>query len=518
MVNWLKDALFYEIYPQSFYDTNADGIGDLQGITEKLDYIKNLGCNALWINPCFESPFHDAGYDISDYRKIAPRYGTNEDMKRLFEKAHEKGIRVLLDLVPGHTSIDHEWFRESMKSDDNKYAGRYIWVNTPWERFQGIENICGGLNGICERGTVAVNFFFTQPALNYGFAHPEKPWQSAIDSPEAMATRQDIQDVMRFWLSMGCDGFRVDMAHSLIKGDPEQRETIRLWQDFRRFLDMEFPEAVLISEWGMPDRSLKAGFHMDFLLHFGPSHYNDLFRDNPYFSAESSGDLSAFFEYFLKVREAAGENGLICIPSGNHDMSRIAHKLTEKELKFAFAFILTMPGAPFIYYGDEIGMRYLDGLPSVEGGYERTGSRSPMQWDKTLNAGFSSAKPEQLYITIDPNPGRPDVKGQLAEDNSLLSEVKKLTGLRHRISALGNTASFELLSIGKNDNPLVYRRSDGEATVYAAFNPGKRAMEYAMPEIGGIEPIHSIGGEAEFSGSVLTIPPGSFMLFKALPG
>ena len=128
MPNWLKDAVFYEIYPQSFKDTNGDGIGDFQGIIEKLDYVKSLGCNALWINPCFDSPFRDAGYDVRDYLKTAPRYGTNEDLYRLFEEAHRRGMHVLLDLVPGHTSEEHAWFQESRKEEHNPYSGRYIWT------------------------------------------------------------------------------------------------------------------------------------------------------------------------------------------------------------------------------------------------------------------------------------------------------------------------------------------------------------------------------------------------------
>ena len=127
MPAWLKDAVFYEIYPQSFYDTNGDGIGDFEGIIEKLDYIKSLGCNALWINPCFDSPFKDAGYDVRDYKKTAARYGSNEDLERLFRIAHEKGIKVLLDLVPGHTSEEHAWFLESKKAERNEYWDRFIW-------------------------------------------------------------------------------------------------------------------------------------------------------------------------------------------------------------------------------------------------------------------------------------------------------------------------------------------------------------------------------------------------------
>ena len=127
MMKWLQDAVFYEIYPQSFYDANGDGIGDLIGIIEKLDYIKELGCNALWINPFYDSPFKDAGYDVRDYKKVAARYGTDEDAARLFEEAHKRGIKVLIDLVPGHTSEEHEWFKESSKAEKNEYSDRYIW-------------------------------------------------------------------------------------------------------------------------------------------------------------------------------------------------------------------------------------------------------------------------------------------------------------------------------------------------------------------------------------------------------
>ena len=204
MSKWLDDAIFYEIYPQSFKDTNGDGIGDFQGIIEKLDYIRELGCNALWINPCFLSPFGDAGYDVADYCRVAPRYGTNEDLKQLFEEAHKKGIHVLLDLVPGHTSIEHPWFIESMKADKNPYTDRYIWTDKVWESPE--VSFGGSLRGISERdGAVAVNFFSNQPALNYGFYQPdpEKPWQQAIDDEGPQATIAAMEDVMRFWLGMG---------------------------------------------------------------------------------------------------------------------------------------------------------------------------------------------------------------------------------------------------------------------------------------------------------------------------
>ena len=156
MAKWLDDAIFYEIYPQSFMDINGDGIGDFQGIISKLDYIKELGCNALWINPCFVSPFGDAGYDVADYYTIAPRYGTNEDAKQLFEEVHKRGMHILFDLVPGHTSVEHKWFKESMKPQRNEYSDRYIWTDNVWE---APENM-GSLRGISDRdGSCALNFF-----------------------------------------------------------------------------------------------------------------------------------------------------------------------------------------------------------------------------------------------------------------------------------------------------------------------------------------------------------------------
>jgi len=208
---WLDNAVFYEIYPQSFYDTNADGIGDFQGIIDKLDYIADLGCNAIWLNPCFASPFGDAGYDVSDYYTAAPRYGTNADLKRLFDAVHKRDMHLLLDLVPGHTSVEHKWFQESMKAEKNEYTDRYVWTDSVWEEPQGM----GCLRGISARdGSCAINFFSNQPALNYGFYNPRRPWQQSMDDEGPKATLAELKNIMRFWLQMGCDGFRVDMEGS----------------------------------------------------------------------------------------------------------------------------------------------------------------------------------------------------------------------------------------------------------------------------------------------------------------
>lgn len=488
--DWLDDALFYEIYPQSFNDTNGDGIGDFQGIIEKLDYICDLGCNAIWMNPCFASPFLDAGYDVSDYYMAAPRYGTNDDLKRLFDEAHKRDMHILLDLVPGHTSIEHPWFKESLKAEKNAYTDRYVWTDDVWTEPKGM----GCLRGISARnGSCAVNFFSHQPALNYGYYQPEEPWQQSTDAEGPQATLEALKDIMRFWLKAGCDGFRVDMAGSLVKNDNDGKGTIKLWQNIQNFLDLEFPDAAMVSEWGEPDKSLQGGFHMDFLLHFGPSHYNDLFRcEEPYFSSRGKGDVSAFVKKYVENYEKSMRKGLICIPSGNHDMNRLARRLNENELKIAFAFLLSMPGAPFIYYGDEIGMQYIENLTSVEGGYERTGSRSPMQWNHEQNDGFSSAPSEKLYVKQDTDPNRPVVTDQMADKESLWHEIKKLIAFRKEHEALHNCSEIEFLNIGY---PLVYKRSCDTQSITVVINPAGTSQTIELPS-GRIA--YSIGGTADW--------------------
>lgn len=513
---WLSNAIFYEIYPQSFNDTNGDGIGDLPGITEKLDYIKSIGCNALWLNPCFESPFLDAGYDVADYTKVAPRYGTNEDLFTLFKEAHRRGMHVLLDLVPGHTSWDHPWFKASCKAEKNEFTDRYVWTNTVWENPDGY----GALRGISERdGSCAVNFFTHQPALNYGFyaPDPEKTWQQSPDAPGPQATLEAMKDVMRFWLKAGCDGFRVDMAGSLVKNDPEQLGTIRLWQNVRAFLDEEFPQAAMISEWGEPDRSLAGGFHMDFLLPFGSTHYTDLFRcEEPYFSSRGKGSAAAFVEKYMESYEKTGATkGLMCIPSGNHDIARLKKFLTDDEIKIAFAFLLSMPGAPFIYYGDEIGMNYLEGIASVEGGYERTGSRSPMQWNSEANAGFSTGDALQLYIRIDPDEDRPTVESAEADDASILHTVRQLISVRQQHKPLQSMGNISFLPT-EGEYPLAYVRSAGNEKILVILNPSAEEATFAG-EFDLSHPIYTNGEAAVCAEGAITAKPCSAGWYDLTP-
>jgi maltose alpha-D-glucosyltransferase/alpha-amylase len=523
MPEWLNDAVFYEIYPQSFYDSNGDGIGDIQGIIEKLDYIKGLGCNGLWLNPCFDSPFKDAGYDVRDYKKVAKRYGNNEDLFCLFDEAHKRDMRVLLDLVPGHTSEEHEWFLESKKaSPDDEFRNRYIWTDS-WF-FAGIDGL-KFIAGEAERdGCYIINFFKCQPALNYGFRDCRAKWQLPPDHSDCIASREALKDIMRFWLrggnGRGCDGFRVDMADSLVKFDDDKKSaTSAVWRNIREMLDAEFPEAALVSEWGCPPLAINAGFHMDFLLDHGESGYRSLVRDyedgsdNSFFKKDGNGCIKRFLAQYLPWYEETKKNGYISIITGNHDGPRISHNLSSRELSLAFAVIFTMPGVPFLYYGDEIGMRYLYSLPTKEGGYGRTGSRTPMQWNSGKGMGFSSASSGKFYLPVDSAPDAPNVEDQEKDLSSLLNTVKTLLCLRRSEEDLCAKPNLEILypanASDSNCRFLIYRRG----ACIIAVNPGANTAKITLPVNGTPKNIYSIG-ECCIKDGQCKLEPQSFGVWK----
>lgn len=511
MLDWLKDTIFYEIYPQSFYDTNGDGIGDINGITQKLGYIKSLGCNAIWINPCFDSPFKDAGYDVRDYKMVASRYGSNSDLKHCFDEAHKRGMHILLDLVPGHTSIEHAWFKESQKAQKNKYTNRYIWTDSVWNRPDKFGCLCG----ISERNACCLlNFFSTQPALNYGFNKITAPWQMSYTHPECIATREALKDIMRFWLNMGCDGFRVDMADSLVKNDDDKSATASIWRDIHNMLDKEYPNAAMVSEWSDPEKSIcKSHFDMDFYLDHPDNGYHALFRNTAgdgsqrsFFSKQGRGDIIKFLDDYLKKYNSSKNNGYISFITCNHDTPRMTKTFDELECKIAYAFILTMPGVPFIYYGDEIGMQYYD-LVSVEGGYQRTGSRTPMQWTRGKNDGFSDASPDKLYLPVDKRSDAPAVDVEEKDENSLLNTVKKLTALRHENKDLQAEANFEVVYAEKEKYPFVYRRG----SFIIAVNPSLHQVSIPISFCG--KSVFLIG-ESTLRDGTLWMNGQSFGIFK----
>jgi len=483
---WLKQAIFYQIYPQSFHDSNSDGIGDIPGVVQKLDYLQWLGINAIWINPCFVSPFRDAGYDVADYYRVAPRYGTNQDLYRLCREAHRRGIRVCLDLVAGHTSIDHPWFKASCRSRRNKYSDRYIWA--PSAASAAASPPLSFIRGYSEReSSYVANFFYFQPALNYGFATPDRLWQYPVDAPGPLETRKELVKIMTYWLGHGVDGFRVDMASSLVKMDPGHQKTMKLWQDIGREVRALCPDVALIAEWGNPEESIAAGFDIDFMFHFGVPGYTDLMlNEECFFRRRGGGSIRRFLGGYVEQAAKAEGKGLIAIPSGNHDIKRPrADGRTVSDLKVIFTFLLTWPGVPFIYYGDEIGMRYVPGLASKEGGYGRTGSRTPMQWGDGPNAGFSTAEKDRLYLPLDTHRNRPTVERQANDPGSLLNHVRNLTALRKRSSALQAEGTLIPLPVEDGDRHFAYLRQSGHERFLIALNP---SAEPSLLHIDGIRP------------------------------
>ncbi len=523
---WVNDAVFYQIYPQSFNDSNSDGIGDIPGIIEKLDYLEWLGVNVLWLNPCFESPFRDAGYDVSNYYKVAGRYGKNSDLKRLFRHAHKRGMRVCLDLVAGHTSVDHPWFRESCRREDNKYSDWYIWTDSIWENMTefGLECV-KGYSG--RDGNYATNFFWSQPALNYGFAKPDsdKKWQQSMKAKPCRDVLSELKNIMKFWLDMGCDGFRVDMASSLIKNDPGKKATSQLWKKVRSEFDKEYPHAVLIAEWFDPKVSINAGFHIDFPLISGivepdvmlrGSSESDLYgRDagGSFFSRTGSPDVNGYFSDYISHLKKIDKKGYIGVYTGSHDIKRASLGRSKLDMEMVFAFVLTMPGVPFIYYGDEIAMVYQRDLPSKEGGYNRTGSRTPMQWSGGRNAGFSEAASSELYLPIDKNYKKQNVESQIQKSGSLVNKVRKLIRIRKENGALRAEGGFEVLDAKKGSGCLVYIRENEGQKILVIFNPGTDDVVRKIEKLEKASILKLLAGKsANLEEGRLKIPARSFSI------
>ncbi|MGI8664890.1 MAG: alpha-amylase family glycosyl hydrolase [Jatrophihabitans sp.] len=510
--DWLADAVLYEIYPQSFADTDGDGIGDFPGVLAHLDHLHWLGVDTIWFNPCFASPFVDAGYDVSDYQLVAPRYGSNDDLIAVIEAARERGIRVLLDLVAGHTSSEHSWFQaEANAAGPDPLGDRYVWTDSvdadqisdgnprtrPWVASPGTRS-----------GYYLKNFYDAQPALNFGYASldPEEPWRQPADAPGPQRNRQALREIMSFWLDRGVAGFRVDMAFSLVKDDPGYQVTTALWRDLRAWLDQAYPAAVLIPEGSEPHAaSHPPAFHAEFFLVIGAAHQS-LFANGGagelpwrpaapcFFDAEGRGSVDTLLQEWNAVRSARPDRPIL-LGSSDHDFARMATgRRSYEQLGAAYTFLLTWGSVPSIYYGDEIGIRNQDDLTINKEGslifpgfYDRAGTRTPMQWDTSPNAGFSTAPAEHLYLPIDPDPERQTVSAALEDPSSLIHLIRRLIALRKEIPALGTRSAISVVHAGY---PFVYRRGDHHLVV---VNPGQAPATLAVPGLDSAKEILNSG-------------------------
>lgn len=518
--SWLKNAIFYEIYPQSFYDSNNDGVGDLNGISQKLDYIKELGCNALWLNPIFDSPFKDAGYDVRDYYKVASRYGSNDDLYNLIKECHKRGIHILLDLVPCHTSEEHEWFQKSSLAEHNEFSDRYVWTHNAFDKGNGNPFVGGEAP---RNGCYAISFFNCQPCLNYGYYKKELPWQHALDDEEPLKTREAIKDVIKFYLDKGIDGYRVDMAACLVRNDHNEEGTMYVWENIFKDIKSKYPEAAFVSEWATPHRAIKCGFDMDFTLDHGwdgGNGYHHLFRDHiedmdgnliedkSTFKLNSTQDFSAFLNEYLFEYNSIKDDGYFCFLTDNHDMIRIKEFYTNEELKLIYSFMFMMPGCPFLYYGDEIGMNYLH-IPTKEGGYMRTGSRTPMQWDNSLNKGFSKVKDKsKLYLPVEEDKSSPSVENALNDKDSLYYLFKELILLRQNNEELQSINNFEVYYSKFGSKLFAFTRG----SFLIVVNPSNN--EYELNLIDDYKIIKIVGNKSNIVDNTLKVAKASFTLLK----
>lgn len=546
---WLRDGVIYQVYPSSYKDSDGNGIGDIRGVISELDYIESLGVRAIWFNPLFVSGWIDGGYDVIDFYRVDPRFGTNNDMVELIEKAHAKGIKVMLDLVAGHTSDKHPWFIQSSQDTNLQYSDYYIWsdrlpdakaerdLETMLKDPNYMQNTIGKwMKSEYPRNKFYMkNFYACQPSLNYGYANPDpsRPWEQGVDAPGPKAVRQELKDIIAFWYGKGVDGFRVDMANSLVKNDKDKKEIMNLWREIREWSDKNYPDHVLMAEWGSPKYCLAAGYNIDMDLNGTKAHNRRMYFDRKhqadggsYFSLNGGQPsvkdlygnawpedkidskttaaemLKEYYDYFTDCLESTETMGYFATITGNHDHLRInmGARNTPDQLKVMLTWVLTMP-MPILYYGDEIGMRSLVDLPNVEGanhnGKERSGARTPMQWTSGETAGFSTCSPDKLYLPVctewspatsypqyldwKKNYGadkvKPIAKGEITVESqdkdpeSILNWTRELIALRKSSEALWADSKFIPIFNESQPYPMVYLRSNGKETFLIALNP-----------------------------------------------
>jgi maltose alpha-D-glucosyltransferase/alpha-amylase len=526
---WINDAVFYQIYPSSFQDSDGNGIGDLKGIESRLDYIKSIGVNTIWLNPIFKSAFKDGGYDVIDYYIVDPRFGTNTQLVELAEKVHSKGMHIILDLVAGHTSDQSPWFIQSMEGDKNlEYSDYFIWPSFKPDSISRSE----GAQFVEKKAPRAKyyikNFFDSQPALNYGYAHPnpEHPWEQPVDAPGPQAVRQELKNIITFWMNKGIDGFRVDMAFSLVKGDDQGRSaTIALWKEMVPWYSDQFPQGVLVAEWFDPKQSIEGGFDIDFIRPGELLYSAGRRQATPvgiYFSKAGTGNPTSWLQIFKDQYDGIVGKGYISVPTGNHDLQRMANaeRNSVAELDVIITFMLTQAGIPFIYYGDEIGMKNIPGLPGVEGSMGRSSSRTPMQWDDSQNAGFSTSPADKLYLPLDSDPNRPTVAKEQNDPNSVLNYVRALLKIRASSSALGNNGKWEFLSDVNQPYPMVYMRTYGNEKYIVALNPSDKKVEAKISAQNAKQVNYVFGTtdkcsyKGDKNGDIVKLPPVSAAIFK----
>jgi maltose alpha-D-glucosyltransferase/alpha-amylase len=534
---WYQKAVFYEVSVRSFYDANGDGTGDLQGLIEKLDYLQWLGVDCLWLLPFYSSPLRDGGYDISDYFTILPEYGKLGDAVRLMEEAHRRGIRIIADLVVNHTSDAHPWFQESRKSKDNPRADWYVWSDTDQlyseARIIFTDTERSNWSWDPERQQYYWHrFFHHQPDLNY-------------DNPEV---QEAMLGVLRFWLNLGLDGFRLDAVPYLFerKGTNGENlpETHAFLKRIRKEVDASYKGRVLLAEANQWPSDVVEYFgegdecHMCFNFPLMPRMFMALRRAQRHPITEilaQTPDAPAGCQWGIFLRNH-DELTLEMVTDEERDymwaeyakdprmklnigIRRRLAPLVDNDrrvMELFHALLFSLPGSPILYYGDEIGM----GDNIFLG--DRDGVRTPMQWSPDRNAGFSRADWAQLYSAplMDPVYGYQalNVEGELRDPSSLLHWLQRMLQVRKRHPLFG-VGSFDVLS-AENPSVLAYIRELGDDVVLCVNNLSRFAqpVELSLQRFEGKTPIELLGrvpfpkiGELPY---LLTLGPYGFYWFQ----
>ncbi len=519
--SWFRNAVFYEVPVYAFFDSNGDGVGDFEGMRQKLDYLEWLGVDCLWLLPFYESPLKDGGYDVSDFEKVLPRYGTVEDVARLITAAHDRGMRVIADTIVNHTSDQHPWFQEARRPGSEK-RDWYVWSDDPgrWPEARVIFIDTHDSNWSWDDVAGQYywhRFFWHQPDLN--FDHP--------------GVRQAMKDMVSYWLRAGFDGLRLDAVPYLYERDGTDGENLpethAYLKELRETVAAEFPDAILLAEANQwPD---------DVVEYFGDGdecHMAFHFPVMPrLYMAIATGDATPVVD-ILAATPPIPDSCQWGIFLRNHDELTL-EMVSEEERAFMYAtyapdpamrknlgirrrlaplldgdrrkielmhgLLLSLPGSPILYYGDEIGMgdEYLLD--------DRDGVRTPMQWDGSANAGFSSAG--ELYLPVVTADGyRPEsvnVADQQADEGSLLHWLRRLLTVRRTVPVLG-TGDFRPRT-ASSSAVFAYTRSDGHRTVEVVANLSGHPVTATVDGLSAdLRPVHGPGTD----GDTVTLDPYGF--------
>jgi maltose alpha-D-glucosyltransferase/alpha-amylase len=504
---WYKNAIFYELYLRAFYDSNADGNGDLPGLIEKLDYLAELGVNCIWLLPIYPSPLKDDGYDISDYLNISSEFGTLEDFRALLTEAHRREMYVIMDLVLNHTSNQHPWFQAARENRASPYRDYYVWSDTDEKYSQAriifLDTQDSNWTWDEKAGQYYWHrFYASQPDLNF-------------DNPKV---QEEMLDIVRFWLETGIDGFRVDAVPYLYQRSGTNCENLPQTHVYlkrlRAFVDENYPGRVLLCEANQWPEDVRAyfgdgdEFHMGFHFPLMPRIFMSIKRSDKspiVWSLEHTPPipddcqwcifLRNHDELTLEMVSDAERQWMWDMYAPNPRMRlnlgirrRLAPLLDNdrRKIELANSLLLSLPGTPIIYYGDEIGMGDDIWLP------DRNGVRTPMQWENSPSAGYSTAAPTQFYSPIIRDeifsPQRVNVADQIQNSDSLWHSIKRMISIRKSIPVFGS-GQFRLCS-SEFDEVFAYWRetSDHRVLVVNNLSPEERTLRMDMGiEVSGLD-------------------------------